>query len=219
MGGRYFHSRPCVLASVQSSRYSVLFNQTSYIPASVMEEYNLEAAMELPEGVTYVKDEEHQWSYGQVSGVTAEQMQRLKKVLVERKGAFAYSMKELVGYKGPQAEFQMVPNARAFHKPREYSPLETNIRDEKVWELYEANMIEECDTRSDFAACPTMPAKKDAEGNWTERPVGRRQICPHEFTGSLAPMYTSDPNAVLIQLPELRATAPAFIRLNLFRFR
>lgn len=123
----------------------------------------------MPDGVVYTKDAEHLWSYGKVEGVTDAEMQQLKAVLVQRKGVFAYSMKELVGYTGPQAEFQMVPNARAFHKPRNYSALELEIMEEKLQEQLDAGIIEECDTRSDFAACPTMPAKKDSEGNWTDR--------------------------------------------------
>ena len=48
--------------------------------------------------------------------------------------------------------------------------------------------------------------------------MGTREICPHEFTGSLAPTYTSSPSAVLIQLPQPRAAGPALIRLDLFHF-
>jgi hypothetical protein len=102
-------------------------------------------------------------------GVSPDLMNQLKEVLVARKHAFAYSMKELPGYTGPPAEFQMVPNARAFSKPREYSPLEKEIRDEKLQEQLDAGFIIERDTRCEFAACPTMPAKKDADGNWTDR--------------------------------------------------
>ena len=144
-------------------------NQSGYIPASVLDSLGPEGQKELPDGVSYEKDKEHLWSVGKIEGVSAVEMQQLREVLIQRKGTFAYSMKELPGYNGPPAEFQMVPNARAFHKPRNYSPLEEQIRDEKLQEQYDAGIIEEADTRSDFAACPTMPAKKDADGNWTDR--------------------------------------------------
>ena len=168
-------------------------NQAGYIPANILDSFGQEGHKELPEGVAYIRDEEHQWSYGKVQGVTAEQMQQLKEVLVQRKGVFGYSMKELVGYTGPPAEFQMVPGFRSFHKPREYSPLEEKIRDEKLQQQYEADLIEEADTRSDFAACPTMPAKKDADGNWTDT-----RLCI-DFRGTNSGMIT---DAKPLPLPE-----------------
>jgi hypothetical protein len=91
------------------SSAEVQVNQSEYIPASVLEPFEPEGHKELPEGVVYERDEEHLWSFGKVEGVIAAEMQQLREVLVNRKSAFAYSMKELPGYNGPPAEFQMVP--------------------------------------------------------------------------------------------------------------
>lgn len=162
-------AEPPLIQEPQRMAFEAQVNQAGYIPNDIMDQLCPEGNKELPEGAVYTRDEENLWSYGSVKGVTAEHMQRLKDVLIQRKGVFAYSMKELPGYTGPPAEFQMVPNARAFHKPRQYSALEQEIRDEKLQEQLEADFLEECDTRSDFAACPTMPAKKDSDGNWTDR--------------------------------------------------
>ena len=115
------------------------------------------------------KDEENLWLYGNSEHSTPEQMAKLKELLLEKKEVFAYSLKEMPGYKGPPAEFTMVHNARSYNKPRNYSPLEKNIMDEKCQELKEAGIIIERDTRCDFASCPVMPAKKDPEGNWTDK--------------------------------------------------
>jgi len=152
--------------SAPDGRFQV--NQSHYIPEG-LDQLTPDGVAELPPGATYTKDEEHGWFYGQALGVSTDQMQQFKDMLLQHKGAFAYSMKELPGYNGPPAEFTMVPNARAFHKRRQYSPLEKEIQEEKCAELLEAGFIIERDTRSDFAACPTMPAKKDELGHWTDR--------------------------------------------------
>jgi len=116
-----------------------------------------------------VKDEENLWLYGKSDQATPEQMARLRAMLLAKKQVFAYSLKDMPGYTGPPAVLEMVPNARAFIKPRNYSPLEKDIMDEKCQELKEAGIIIERDTRCDFASAPVMPAKKDPDGNWTDR--------------------------------------------------
>lgn len=142
----------------------VQVNQAGYIPAG-LDQLQPDGEAELPSNALYTKDSEHLWSYGSTEHATPDQMRRLKDLLVSRKGTFAYSMKELPGYTGPPAEFTMVPGARAFCKQRVYSPLQEKVRDEKFTEQLEADIIVERDSRCDFAACPTMPAKKDENGN------------------------------------------------------
>lgn len=139
------------------------------IPQSIIDQFSPEGERELPVGANYIKDEEHGWSYGQSDIASEEQMQQLRDLLVANKGVFAYSLKDMPGYKGAPCQFKMMPGARAWSKARPYSPLEEEIRDEKCGELSEASIIVERDTCCDFAANPTMPAKKDPEGNWTER--------------------------------------------------
>ena len=99
--------------------------------------------------------------YGTNPGATTEQWDRFKQMLVDRKGTFAYSMKDLVGYKGPPAEIRVTPGVRAYTKPRQYSQLEKEIMDQKYKELMDAGFIIERDSRCDFVSAPVMPMKRD----------------------------------------------------------
>ena len=144
-----------------------LLTQVSHPVLSGVDSFTPDGVKEEPTAGAHVKDTEHLWAYGSGT-MTSEQQARLKEMLLARKGAFAYSLKELPGYTGPAAEFTVVPGARAYTKPRKYSPAEEAIGDEKVGELREAGFVVERDTRTDFASAPTMPCKKDADGNWTD---------------------------------------------------
>jgi hypothetical protein len=74
-------------------------------PADIVDAIDPSGEKELPAGVAYIRDEEHQWCYGAIEGVTAEQMAQLKQVLVDRKKAFAYQHAGACqGYSGPPAE-------------------------------------------------------------------------------------------------------------------
>ncbi len=55
-----------------------------------------------------------------------------------------------------------------FQKSRRYSPIETAISQEKVAELLLAGFIEPASPTCQYASRPTMPAKKDVNGNWTD---------------------------------------------------
>lgn len=57
-----------------------------------------------------------------------------------------------------------------FTPPRKYSAAEYAVLDEKCADLIKHGMIEQCppsDTK--YASAPTMPAKMDADGNFTDR--------------------------------------------------
>jgi hypothetical protein len=118
---------------------------------------------------SYTQDEEHKWSYGNHPDATAEQQEQLKAMLLRNKQAFAYSMNELPGYQGERVSVQMVHDKPIISKPRQYSKLEEQIRDEKCEELQQAGFIEPADPRNPYASCPTMPAKKNERGEWVER--------------------------------------------------
>jgi len=90
-------------------------------------------------------------------------------MLVNHKQAFAYSLKELPGYNGPPISIQMVdPDKPIQARQRQYSKLESDIRDSKCQELQEVGFISEIPTTNPWSSNPTMPAKKDADGNWTD---------------------------------------------------
>ena len=117
----------------------------------------------------YVKDAEGGWTWGHHSELTPELQAKLEHAVRSRKHAFAYSMKELPGYTGDMGPFsiELVHDKPIFARPRRYSPLEKAAADDKCIELRDAGIIKPCPITK-YVSCPTMPAKKDADGNWTD---------------------------------------------------
>jgi hypothetical protein len=64
---------------------------------------------------------------------------------------------------------ELVDDLPIVSKPRQYSQLEIEIREEKCQELLAAGFIESAIPLNKYASCPTMPAKKNELGEWTER--------------------------------------------------
>jgi len=114
----------------------------------------------------YVKDEVHGVIWGNHPDATAEQLEKLKAAVIACKGAFAYSLEDMPGYKGEPVSIKLDTDQPVFSKARRYSKLEEEIRDQKCNEQLSANIIGPCNTTK-YASCPTMPGKKDADGNWT----------------------------------------------------
>ncbi len=77
---------------------------------------------------------------------SAEQQAALEKVVRDRKGAFAYSMKELPGYHGDMGAFkiELTTDRPIFAKPRRNSLLEREAADKKCYEMLEADIIGPC---------------------------------------------------------------------------
>ena len=101
--------------------------------------------------------------------MSEEQQEQLKNMLIANKAAFSYSMQDLPGYSGDKVTVEMVHDKPIVSKPRQYSRLEEEIREEKCKELQEAGFIEPAAKTNSYASCPTMPAKKDETGEWVER--------------------------------------------------
>ena len=118
---------------------------------------------------SYTVDEEHGWTYGNHPDTNAEQQQLLKQMLIRNKAAFSYSLKDLPGYTGDKVHIELVHNNPIITPRRRYSALEEGIINEKGSELLEANLIEPADPFNPYACCPTLPAKKDIHGNFTDR--------------------------------------------------
>lgn len=120
----------------------------------------------------WVPDPEHKWVYGGHPEATPEMLDAFKRMLVEEKGAFAYALSDLPGYCGSlgPAELRMKHDRPVWSSPRRFSPLELEIGDEKVGEMLAAGIISALDTGgSNYASATTMPVKKDAEGQYTDR--------------------------------------------------
>ena len=78
-------------------------------------------------------------------------------------------MKELPGYTGELGPIQLelISDKVVFTKQRKQSQLERDVANEKCIEMRDADIIERA-PKSKYASCPTIVAKKDANGKWTE---------------------------------------------------
>jgi hypothetical protein len=94
--------------------------------------------------------------------MTPAQKEQLKQMLLEERGAFAYDLKDLVGYSGDlgPAVLHMKHDKPIWSPERNYSPLERQVGGEKVSEMHESTIVELADTLdAKYASTPTMPAK------------------------------------------------------------
>ena len=119
---------------------------------------------------TYAKDPLHGWIHGNHPDFTPEQHDALQEMLVANKSSFAYAMTDLEGYKGeiPPFAFDLTTDQPIFTKARRHSPLEHKVVQEKCAEMLAADVITPCPTTK-YASATTLPAKKDADGNLTDR--------------------------------------------------
>lgn len=152
---------------------------------TVMQEFSPEGVVEPALDVRCVKVPEHRWLYCQLcqrDDVAPEQMEAFRAKLKEMRHCFAHEQGELVGYKGSDGAFRIDMDPDYDKKPaasrcklplysaaRRYPQLEVDIINDKCSKLEAAGIIESC-LYSDYAACPALPAKKDAiTGEWTDK--------------------------------------------------
>ena len=117
----------------------------------------------------YEKDQEGGWVWGNHREATAEQLQQMKDMVRQHRDCFAYSMAELPGYKDP-VSIGSYSGAPAYCRPKQYSPVEKQIIQQKGEELRDAGIITQLPLDNPFAARPTIAAKKDAETGHPTRP-------------------------------------------------
>jgi site-specific DNA-cytosine methylase len=121
---------------------------------------------------TYVKDPDGKYIWGGHPDMSADEWDELKKVVRDRQHAFAYSMSDLTGYTGVAGPYTIKLKdgvERVFRPPRRYSSVETQVLKEKVAELEAAGVVKPAPANTPYASCPVLPAKRDSNGNWTER--------------------------------------------------
>jgi hypothetical protein len=121
-----------------------------------------------PPDVAHTRDEEHGWIYAKHPAFTEEQTARLKQVMVDHKGAFAYSS-DMPGYKGLEPPFEIkgpgfATTRRCIARNRPLSPAEREVLEKTCADLLKAGIIEVVPT-SDYISMPLLPAKKDEHGN------------------------------------------------------
>ena len=107
--------------------------------------------------------------FGKHPLTNAEQRQRFKQMIIERKSVFANSMNELPGYTGELGPIQLevISDKVVFSHQRKQSQLEKDIANEKCTEMRDAGIIEPA-PKSKYASCPTIVAKKGPDGKWTD---------------------------------------------------
>jgi len=131
-----------------------------------------------PEGIVlpvpqheHTVDPEGGWTWGGSTALSPAQMQALQATVRAHKGAFAYSMHDLVGYNGLEGPFEIAldTDRPIFTKSRRYSALEVEICNEKCQELLDAGIICPAPRDTKYAAAATLPAKRDVHGRWTDK--------------------------------------------------
>jgi transposase InsO family protein len=116
----------------------------------------------------YTKDPVGQWTLGNHPGFTAAHHEQLHQMLLGSRDCFAYSLADLSGYLGAKFVIELTHDRPIKQKPRHHAPLEAGIQDDKCMELWNAHMLRHADPSCKYASNATMPAKKDADGNWTD---------------------------------------------------
>jgi hypothetical protein len=128
-------------------------------------------AQDNPSASQYQKDPEHGWVFGMHPSMSDAHQQQLQELLVQHKSQFAYCMADLTGYTGqhPPLTIELTDDEPTISAQRKYSPAEVAIRTEKREELVGAGISVPAPKGCKWASCPTMPAKKNANGEWAEK--------------------------------------------------
>ncbi|KAJ9519684.1 hypothetical protein QJQ45_013313 [Haematococcus lacustris] len=108
---------------------------------------------------------------GRHAALSQQQAERMAALVAANPGAFAHSLRDLTGYKGPRGAFRISLSTSdpVVSKPRRYSELELQTTDAKVAEMLEAGIIRPVTEPCDYASAPVLPMKKDAAGQWTDK--------------------------------------------------
>ncbi|KXZ57050.1 hypothetical protein GPECTOR_5000g1276 [Gonium pectorale] len=124
----------------------------------------------VPPRSNFTKDPDQGYIWCERSDMNPQAAASLKALLKEREPIFARSLKDLGCYKGELGEMRItLQHDRAvWSGPRRHSPLEVEIQDAKCNELREAGIIRPSNSTK-YAMNSTMPAKKAADGTWTDR--------------------------------------------------
>ena len=136
---------------------------------ATIDDFTPEGAAQADPTLNYTTDPENLWVIGNHPGLTPAMRDKLQEALVSRRpSCFAYQMSDLTGYKGEKFKIVLKHDRPIMQKPRKHAPLEVGIQDEKCVELHGAGFVVQSPKNCQYASNATMPAKKDADGNWTD---------------------------------------------------
>ncbi|PNH01078.1 Retrovirus-related Pol polyprotein from transposon [Tetrabaena socialis] len=122
-----------------------------------------------PAAAHFAKDPSYGYTWCERPDLELELRSRFRELLRDNEGLFARSLKELGCYSGElgPATIDLVHDNPIYESARRHSDLERGIMEAKCIELRDAGIIKPS-TSAHYALNHTMPAKKDAEGNWTD---------------------------------------------------
>ncbi|GIL93352.1 hypothetical protein Vretifemale_20754, partial [Volvox reticuliferus] len=121
-------------------------------------------------GTTFVKDDKGGYLWCERPDMDPMLKAKFKQMLAKHDAIFARSLKDLGCYSGAMgpATIDLVHDRPIWQPQRHHSPLELKIQEEKCAELRDAGIIVPS-ASTKYAMNVTMPAKKDANGQWTDR--------------------------------------------------
>ena len=141
------------------------------VAAAAMEGFTPGSEPTVVKDEAYTKDPEGLWTWGNHPECAPEELQQLQEAVRKRKHCFAYALTDMPGYSGEEPAFTipLMHDKPICSKQRSYSVLEQQIREEKMGELRDADIIERARANCQYASCPHYPAKRDVNGNWTDK--------------------------------------------------
>lgn len=140
--------------------------------ARVLEELQPQGEVDLTKvSEKFTRDKGMGYVFGNHPSVAAEEATQFRDMVEQERDAFAFSLAELTGYNGPcgPVEIKLVHDQPLWEAARRQSPLEKEVSLEKCGELGEVGFIEDGNYSDPYAANPVNAAKKDAQGEWTEK--------------------------------------------------
>ena len=131
-----------------------------------------------PDGLQYharssafTKDPDGGWIMGNHPDMSPEETEALRATIAAHKGDFAYDLSQLGTYCGEVGPFRisLKHDDPIRTPPRRHSFLENQVVQEKCGELDQHHIIIPAGTSTKYISRPTVAAKKDLEGEWTEK--------------------------------------------------
>jgi hypothetical protein len=138
-------------------------------PSSLVQATMPAGMQELLKAGEYTTDEEYGWTWGNHPEADPAEFAALQAVVSSNLSSFAFSMADLPGYSGDAGPvtIPLETGSPIVTPQRRYSPIETQVINEKCTDLYENNIIRPQPVTS-YVCAPTVAAKKDGDGNWTD---------------------------------------------------
>ncbi len=180
----------CQVAASNQNCIALAAHHAQYTPSSLVQAHMPSGSQAMIGDHLYTKDEENGWTWGNHPEATPDEHRELREVVAACRGAFAYSTADLPGYHGEMGPFRLKLNTSEpiITPQRRYSPVERQVTNEKMGELYEVNIVRES-FNPRYISALVVAAKKDADGNWTDKRVctDTRSINTHTERDRYAP--------------------------------